>query len=129
MRVLVEDKGFVIGERSGIWYKDSQISKLGYETCKDIIYRYFQGMLVLGYFSEIVLEDAQDLISGNEVHKMISLGRHCIKSEKRRERLEHKVGNLELPDFQYVKVPKESFCSTVRATSRVHSIYTDSRKF
>ena len=66
-------------------------------------------MLTLGYFSQIVLENAQDLTSGNEVHRMISLGRHCIESEKRRERLKYKVDNLELLDFQYVKVLKESF--------------------
>jgi len=53
-------------------------------------------MLVLGYFSQIVLEDAQDLISGNEIHRMISLGGHCIESEKRR------VSRLKMVDLVFL---------------------------
>ena len=48
-------------------------------------------MLVLGYFSQIMLKDAQSLVSENSGHR--------TESEKEKEKSRHRVGNLKLLDF------------------------------
>jgi len=42
-----------------------------------------------------------------------------VRSEKREERSRYRVGNLRLPDLQYVEILKRRFCFAVRMTSRV----------
>jgi len=39
-------------------------------------------MLALSYFPQIVLESALGLVSGDEVHRIISQGSYCTRSEK-----------------------------------------------
>jgi len=48
-------------------------------------------MLALGYFSQMMLKDAQSLVSENSGH--------CTESEKEEEKSRHRVGNLKLLDF------------------------------
>jgi len=48
-------------------------------------------MLALGYFSQIMLKDAQSPVSEN--------GRHYTGSEKEEEKSKHRMDNLKLLDF------------------------------
>ena len=56
-------------------------------------------MLVLGYFSQMILENAQGLINRNRVYKMISQNSHCTRSKKGEEMSRHKISNLRLLNF------------------------------
>ena len=59
-------------------YKDSveywslQILELDYKTSKNSVDRVLWNMLVLSYFSQLVLEDVQNFVSVNEVHWVIT---------------------------------------------------------
>jgi len=76
--VLVGEESLDIYKEYTYRYKDSveywslQILELNYKTSKNSVDRVLWNMLVLSYFSQLVLEDVQNFVSMDEVHWVIT---------------------------------------------------------
>ena len=62
-RSISHNRSLIVGKESipvniGAKFNIEAFSKLDYKTNKDIVSEYFQDIMVLGYFSQIVLESA-----------------------------------------------------------------------
>ena len=67
---IKQSPSLAILTKGGVKYQNLQIMKLTHKTGKNIIGRNFQGILALSYFSQIMPEELQDLISINRFSRM-----------------------------------------------------------
>ena len=73
----------------------------------------------------MILEKFQNLVSIGRCYRIITRSWHLLRDMKEKGRSKYEVGNLILLDLQYFEVSNRRPCSTIRTTSRVHSVYID----